>query len=161
MANLLNRLAVASQKELAKEQKESILKANEADLEQELTRVGKEIIEIEQSLQRFTVGGSIERDKESEQSKKELLQELERQRAASTILRNICEEALSQIVYKRTGQKIKGIKAANDGVALVGFINTPGEKLNIYQDISDVTADRGFVIVGVANNVDIKDLRRR
>ena len=154
-------MAVASQKELAKEQKESILKANEADLEQELTMAGIEMMEIEQSLQRFTVGGSIERDEESEQSKKELLQELERQRAASTALRNICEEALSQTVYERTGQKIKGIKAANDGVALVGFINTPGEKLNINQDISDVTADRGFVIVGVANNVNIKDLRPR
>jgi predicted nucleotidyltransferase len=161
MANLLNRLAVASQKELAKEQKDSILKANEADLEQELTRAGKEMVEIEQSLQRFTVGGSTERDEESEQSKKELLQELERQQAASTALRNICEEALSQTVYERTGQKIKGIKAANDGVALVGFINTPGEKLNMNQDISDVTADRGFVIVGVANNVDMKDLRPR
>jgi hypothetical protein len=38
----------------------------------------------------------------------------------------------------------------------------PGEELNISQDISDVSADnRGFVIVGVANNVDIKDLRPR
>jgi hypothetical protein len=158
----LNRLAVVNQKELAKEQKDSILKANEADLEQELTRAGKEMVEIEQSLQRFTVGGSTERDKESEQSKQELLQELEKQQAASTALRNMCEEALSRTVYQRTGQKIKGIKTTNDGIALAGFINVPGEELNINQDISDVSADnRGFVIVGVANNVDIKDLRPR
>jgi hypothetical protein len=162
VADLLNRLAVVNQKELAKEQKDSILKANEADLEQELTRAGKEMVEIEQSLQRFTVGGSTERDKESEQSKQELLQELEKQQAASTALRNMCEEALSRTVYQRTGQKIKGIKATNDGIALAGFINVPGEELNINQDISDVSADnRGFVIVGVANNVDIKDLRPR
>jgi len=157
-----NLLEVASQKELAKEQKDSILEATEADLEQELTRAGKEMVEIEQSLQRFTVGGSTERDEESEQSKKELLRELERQQAASTALRNMCEEALSRTVYQRTGQKIKGVKATNDGIALAGFINVPGEELNISQDISDVSADnRGFVIVGVANNVDIKDLRPR
>ncbi|KAH7418722.1 hypothetical protein BKA64DRAFT_730276 [Cadophora sp. MPI-SDFR-AT-0126] len=157
-----NLLVVASQKELAKEQKDSILEATEADLEQELTRAGKEMVEIEQSLQRFTVGGSTERDEESEQSKKELLRELERQQAASTALRNMCEEALSRTVYQRTGQKIKGIKATNDGIALAGFINVPGEELNISQDISDVSTDnRGFVIVGVANNIDIKDLRPR
>ncbi|MCJ1314317.1 hypothetical protein MMC25_007998, partial [Agyrium rufum] len=130
-------LAVVSQKELAKEQKGNILKANEADLERELTRVGKEIVEIEQSLQQLTVSGSTEPDEESEQSKQELLQELERQQAASTALRNMCEEALSRTVYERTGQKIKGIKATNDGVALVGFINTSGEELHINQDISD------------------------
>jgi predicted nucleotidyltransferase len=158
----LNSLVVASQIDLAKEQKDSILEANEADLEQELTRAGKEIVEIEQSLQRFTVRGSTERDEESEQSKKELLQELERQQAASTVLRNICEEALSQTVYQRTGQKIKGIRATHDGVALAGFINVSGKELNISQDISDVSADnRSFVVVGVANNVDIKDLRSR
>jgi predicted nucleotidyltransferase len=158
----LNRLEVASQKELAKEQKDSILEATEADLEQELTRAGKEMVEIEQSLQRFIVGGSTERDEESEQSKKELLRELERQQAASTTLRNMCEEALSRTVYQRTGQKIKGVKATNDGIALAGFINVPGEELNISQDISDVSANnRGFVIVGVANNIDIKDLRPR
>ncbi len=74
----------------------------------------------------------------------------------------MCEEALSRTVYQRTGQKIKGIKATNDGVALVGFINLSGKELNISQDISDVSADnRGFVVVGVANNVDIKDLYPR
>ncbi|KAL3427465.1 hypothetical protein PVAG01_00974 [Phlyctema vagabunda] len=130
-------LVEASQKDLAKEQKDCILEANEADLEQELTRAGKEMVEIEQSLQRFTVGGSTERDEESEQSKKELLQELERQQAASAILRNICEEALSRTVYQRTGQIIKGIKATNDGVALAGFINVSGKELNVSQDISD------------------------
>ncbi len=162
VADRLNRLAVASQKELAKEQKDSILKANEADLEHELTRAGKETVEIEQSLQQLIVGGSIELDEESEQSKQELLQELKRQQAASTALRDMCKEALSRTVYERTGQKIKGIKATNDGVALAGFINTSGDKLNMNQDISDVSADsRGFVVAGVARNVDMKALRPR
>jgi hypothetical protein len=162
VANRLDRLAVASQKELTKEQKDSILKANEADLEHELTRSGKEMVDIEQSLQQLTVGGSTELDQESEQSKQELLRELERQQAASTALRNMCEEALSRTVYERTGQKIKGIKATNDGLALAGFINTSGEELNMNQDISDVSADnRGFVVVGVVKNMDFKDLRSR
>src|SRR5947208_1352024 len=50
VANRLDRLAVASEKELTNEQKDSILEVNEADLEQELTRAGKEMLEIEQNL---------------------------------------------------------------------------------------------------------------
>lgn len=162
VANRLDRLAVASEKELAREQKDSILKANEADLEHELTRAGKEMVEIEQSLQLLTVGRSTEPDEESEQSKQELLRELERQQASSTALRDMCKEALSRTVYERTGQKIKGIRATNDGVALAGFINTSGEELNMNQDISDISADnKGFVVVGVAKNIDFKDLRSR
>jgi hypothetical protein len=76
------------------------------------------MVEIEQSLQQLTVGGSTKLDEESEQSKQELLQELKRQKVASTALRDMCEEALSRTVYERTWQKIKGIKATNDGVAL-------------------------------------------
>ena len=79
VANRLDRLAVASEKELMNEQKDSILEANEADLEQELTRAGKEMLEIEQHLQQLKVRGSNGSDEESEQSKQELLQELERQ----------------------------------------------------------------------------------
>jgi hypothetical protein len=162
VANRLDRLAVAGQKELAKEQKDSILKANEADLEHELTRAGKEMVEIEQSRQLLTVGGSTELDEESEQSKQELLRELERQQASSTALRDMCKETLSRTVYERTGQNIKGIKATNDGITLAGFNNTFGEELNMNQDISDISADnRGFVVVGVAKNIDFKDLRSR
>lgn len=162
VANRLDRLAVASEKELAKEQKDSILKANEADLEHELTRAGKEMVEIEQSLQLLTLGRSTEPDEESEQSKQELLRQLERQQASSTALRDMCKEALSRTVYERTRQKIKGVKATNDGVALAGFINTSGEELNMNQDISDISADnKGFVVVGVVKNMDFKDLRSR
>jgi hypothetical protein len=157
----LHSLLVVNEKGLAQDQRNNILRANEADLEQELTRVGNEIVEIEQSLQRFTMDTTTVQDEESDQSRRELLQELEKQQLASTILRDTCEEALMRTVYQRTGQKIKGVKATNDGVALTGFINMPEQGANMNQDISDISADnRGFVIAGIANAIDIKDLRR-
>jgi hypothetical protein len=162
MANELDRLVVTGQKDLTKEQKDSILKANEADIEQELTRAGKEMVEIEQTLQQLTIRGNTASDEESEQSRLELLEELERQRAASTALREMCEDALSRTVHQRTGQKIKCIRATNDSVALVGFINASANELNMDQELSDVSADnKSFVVVGVAKNVDLKDLRSR
>lgn len=117
------------------------------------------MVEIEHSLSRFTVDGSNEPNEESEQSRKELLQELKREQAANIAFREMCEEALSKIVYERTGQKIKGIVATNDSSALAGFINTSGEQLKINQDISDVSADnRSFAAAGVINNMNFKDL---
>ena len=162
IANWLDSLTVTSQKDLAKEQKTSILKANEAELQQELSRAGTEMVQIEHSLQQLTVGGSAESDKESEQSKQELLQELKQQQASNITYREMCEEALSATVYERTGQKIKGVKATNNSSALAGFINTSGEGLKINQDISDVTADnRSFAGAGVINGMDFKDLHPR
>lgn len=165
IANWLDSLTVTSQKDLAKEQKDSILKVNEAELQQELSTAGTEMVrmvQIERSLQNLTIGGSTESDKESEQSKQELLQELKQQQASNSTYREMCEEALSATVYERTGQKIKGIKATNDSSALAGFINTSGEGLKINQDISDVTADsRSVAAAGVINGMDFKDLHRR
>jgi vacuolar-type H+-ATPase subunit E/Vma4 len=120
------------------------------------------MVEIEHSLQQLTIGESTEPDEESEQSKQELLQELKRQQGTNTALRNICQEALLQTVYKRTGQKIKGVKATRDSSAVAGFINTSGEELKINQDISDVTANnRSFAVAGVIKNLDFKDLHPR
>jgi len=126
----LSSLAVTSQKDLAKEQKDSVLKANKADLRQELTRADNEMVEIEHSLQQLTIGGSTKPDEESEKSKQELLQELKRQQAANTTLRDMCEEALSQTVYERTGQKIKGVKVAWTWTRMVmrGWIRVLGGK---------------------------------
>jgi hypothetical protein len=158
----LDSLTVTSQTDLAKEQKDSILKVNEAELQQELSRAGIETVHIEHSLQQLTTAGSTESDKESEQSKQELLQELKQQQASNITFREMCEEALSATVYQRTGQKIKGVKATNDSSALAGFINASGEELKISQDISDVTADnRSFAGAGVINGIDFKDLRPR
>jgi DNA-binding LacI/PurR family transcriptional regulator len=95
-----------------------------------------------------------------EQSKQELLHELKQQQASNTTYREMCEEALSETVYERTGQKIKGVKATKDSLALAGFINASGEGLKINQDISDVTADnRSFAGAGVIGNLDFKDWR--
>jgi hypothetical protein len=143
-----------------KEMKDMMLQQNEFVLRQQIVRADNETAELERSVQHITVGGSTEADEESEQSKEELLEELKRQQAANTTLRDMCEEALSQTVYERTGQKIKGVKATNDSSAIAGFINTSGEELKINQDISDVTADnRSFTAAGVIGNVDFNDLR--
>lgn len=117
------------------------------------------MVEIGHSLQQLAVDGGNE-NKESEQSRQELLHELKRQQAANTLFQEMCEEALSRTVFERTGQKIKGVKATRDSTALAGFINASGEELKINQDILDVTADnRSFAAAGVIKNVNFKDLR--
>jgi hypothetical protein len=59
----LDSFIVTSQKDIAKEQKDSILKVNEAELQQELSRADTEMVQIEHSLQQLTVGRSTESDK--------------------------------------------------------------------------------------------------
>jgi hypothetical protein len=142
-----------------KEMKDMMLKQNEAILQQEIVRADSQTAEIECSLQQLSVGSNTE-PSESEQSRKELLQEIRQQQASSNTLRKMCEEALSRTVYERTGQKIKGIKATNYSSALTGFINTSGEELKIDQDISDVSADnRSIAVAGVIKDLNFKDLR--
>ena len=151
----MDRLTVTGQKSLSQEQTDSILEAHEAELKQDLTRAGTEMIQIERGLQQLTSGGSSWPDKESEQSKQELLQELTKQQASNTSFQRVCEEALSTTVYERTGQRIKGVKATSDSSAVAGFVNASGEQLKIHQDISDVTADnRSFAAAGVINGID-------
>lgn len=162
-ANLLNRLVVIDQKDLVKTQKDSILEANRADVEQQLTRASTEMVHIEKSLHRLAVSGSsTDQSDESEQNRLELLQELERQQVANALLRSMCEEAISQTLNRHSGQNIKRVTATNDGVALAGIFNVPpGEHSRIRQDISDVNAEsKGFVIAGWANDVNINDMRR-
>ena len=163
VANLLNRMLVITQNNMVSKQKDDMLEANRADFEQELIRAGTEMVHIEQSLQRHAMsGGSTDQSDESEQSRLELLQELERQQAANTLLRKTCEEAISQTLNQQSGQNIKRVTAINDGVALAGMFNVPpGEHSRIMQNISDVNADsKGFVIAGWANDVNINDMRR-
>jgi hypothetical protein len=151
---------MSRQDNLMKQMKDMMLQQNEVILQQQIAQADSETTGLEHSLQNFTADSKTEADEESEQSKEELLEELKKQQAASTALRDMCEEAFSQTVYERTGQKIKGVKATNDSSALAGFINTSGEELKINQDISDVTADkRSFSAAGVIKNMDFKDLR--
>ncbi|KAF2196382.1 hypothetical protein GQ43DRAFT_405229 [Delitschia confertaspora ATCC 74209] len=159
-------ITTSRQENLMNEMKEMMLQHNEAVLQQQLTRAGNEKTEIERSLQQLMIGMSSElsdglkQSKESEQSRQELLQELRSQQTTNAAYREMCEEALSTTVYKRAGQKIKGVKATNNSAALTGFINTSGGELKINQDISNILADnQSIAVVGVIKNMDFKDLR--
>jgi len=148
------------------EMKDMMLQQNEAIIRQLIARADDETTDINHSLQQLTAARTNEQDdvlkqsKESEQSKQELLQELEKQQAANAALKEMCEEDLSETVYERTGQKIKGVRATNNSSAITGSINTSGEESRIDQDISDVSADSwSIAVAGVIKNVDFKDLR--
>jgi hypothetical protein len=149
-----------------KEIKDMMLQQNEAVVRQQIGRADTETAEVERSMQQLTAsrGGELssvpQQCSESEQSRQELLQELKLQQAANNAFKAMCEEALSNTVYERTGQKIKGVKATNHSSAITGFINTSGEESRIEQDISNVSADNwSIVAAGVIKNVDFKDLR--
>jgi chromosome segregation ATPase len=146
--------------------KDVLLQQNEADLQRQIAQAGDETRAIELSMQQLPTGNDDEltaaspRLREAEHSRKELSHELEKYRAANQTLIEMCAEALSQTVYQRTGQKIKGVRATNNSSALTGFINTLGEESKIDQDISDIKADNySIAVAGVVKNLDFKDLR--
>jgi hypothetical protein len=155
-------ISMSRQGSLMKEMKDMMLQQNETILYQQATRVDNQNMEIERSLQQFSISDGTGLNDESEQCRQELLQEIRQEQSSNNTFREMCVEALSRTVYERTGQKIKGVKATNYSSVLTGFINTSGEELKIDQDISDITADNWSVAVaGVAKNVDFKDLRPR
>lgn len=83
----------------------------------------------------------------------ELLRQLSKQQETNTLLGE---------TIGRAKQNIRNVKARNQGVALTGFINTQDEASKPDQDISDIEADnKGFVIAGMANNINIKDVTPR
>jgi hypothetical protein len=143
-----------------------LLQGNEAVIQQHITRAGVNMREIELNIQQLPADNNNElvvaspQLGESEQIRRELLHELKKQQTANQTFIRMCEEALSETVYQRTGQKIKGVRATNNSSALTGFINTSGEESRIDQDISDINADNYSVAVaGVVKNLDFKDLR--
>jgi hypothetical protein len=148
------------------EMKDMLLQGNEAVIQQHITRAGVEMKEIELSIQQLPADNSNDlvaastQLGEYEQTRRELLHELEKQQAANQTFIRMCEEVLSETVYQRTGQKVKGVRATNNSSALTGFINTTGEESMIDQDISDINADNySIAIAGVVKNLDFKDLR--
>jgi DNA integrity scanning protein DisA with diadenylate cyclase activity len=150
------------------EMKDMMLRQNEAVVQQQIARAGDETREIELSMHQLPADNDNElvaaapQLRESEQSRRELLHELEKQQAANQTFIKMCEEALSQTLYQRTGQEIKGVRATNNSSALTGFINTSGEESMIDQDISDINADSySIAVAGVVKNLDFKDLRLR
>jgi flagellar biosynthesis/type III secretory pathway chaperone len=148
------------------EMKDILLQQNEDVLQQQIARAGHETRRIELSMQQLPAGNDNElvaaspQLREGNQSRRELLHELEKQQASNQTFIKMCEEALSQTVYSRTGQKIKGVRATNNSSALTGFINTSRDESKIDQDISEVNADNySIAVAGVVNNLDFKDLR--
>lgn len=148
------------------EMKDMMLQQNEAVLQQQIARAGHETKEIKRNVQQLPAGdcnqlvAASPQLVEAEQSRRELFNELEKQQAANQTFIKMCEEALSQTVYQRTGQKIKGVRATNNSSALTGFINTSGEESKIDQYISEVNADSySIAVAGVVKNLDFKDLR--
>ncbi|KAH8592635.1 hypothetical protein B0O99DRAFT_597076 [Bisporella sp. PMI_857] len=145
---------------IMKEMKDMMLEQNERVLQQEITLVDSQGLGIESSTAQLLANGSTQLSEESEQSRQELLEEIQQQQASSNALKKMCEEAYSRTVYERTRQNIKGIKGTNQSLILAGFVNTLGEESKINQDISDVTADGWSVVAaGVIKNIDFKDLR--
>ncbi|RYN21506.1 hypothetical protein AA0112_g10182 [Alternaria arborescens] len=147
------------QDNVMQEMKDMMLKYHEDILQQQLDRANTETAKTEDVIQQLTTrggeSGPVSQDRESEQSRQEILREFGRQEATHNVLRDMCIEALSQTVYERTGQKIKGVTATNNSSALAGFINASGEELRIDQDISDVAADNwSIAAAGVIKNMD-------
>jgi DNA anti-recombination protein RmuC len=142
-----------------KEVKGMMLRQNEATLQQEITRADEQKTNIERALQQISNADDTQAGEDSAQSRRELLHEIQQQRASNDAFRNMCEEALSRTVFERTGQKIKGVKATDHSSAVAGFINTSGEELKINQDISDVTASNySFAGAGVIKSLNFADL---
>ncbi|RSL94796.1 hypothetical protein CDV31_014160 [Fusarium ambrosium] len=90
-----------------------------------------------------------------DEDKQDLIRELGQQRAMINAYQGICEKALKTVVFERTGQTIRDVKATDNSVALTGFVNAEGEEMRIEQDISQIAADgRSIAVAGVVNNVD-------
>lgn len=153
-------LTITRQEYLMQETKDMMPRQNEAALVRDIARTDSERSAIESILQQPLVSGSIQQDDESEQSRQELLQEIQYQQSSNDTFRRMCDESLSRTLIERTGQNIRGVKATNSSAALAGFVNTSGEESQIDQDISDVTADNSSIAVaGVIKNVNFQDLR--
>lgn len=121
--------------------KDMMLNLNDAVLQTEIARAERERGEIGSALQQISINDGIQHDQETEQSRQDLLQELQQQQVSNETFRKMCEKILSRTVYERTGQTINGVKATENSTAVSGFIITSGKELKIKQDISDVTAD--------------------
>jgi hypothetical protein len=155
------RITTTRQHGIMAEMRDMMLRQQETILQGEATRAQEQGIAIEGALQGLSIATVSPSDEESARSRQDVVSDMRRAQASYEASRSICEEMFSRTVEERTGQKIKGVKATKDGIALAGFINTNGEESKIRQDISDVSADTGgFAGAGVIKNLDFKDLRQ-
>ena len=94
--------------------------------------------------------------------KQELLEELGHRKASSQFFTEICEEAISQLAFERTGHKIHGTKAKDNSSAFAGIFNASSEASKITLDISDTWAENSsFAGAGVFDNFDFKNVQDR
>lgn len=125
-------------------------------LETLLSKKLAESNEDRKAIVRYEAEALASRDVEDKQ---DLIHELGRQRATIDAFQGICEKALKTVVFERTGQTIRDVKATDNSVALTGFVNAEGEETRIEQDISQIAADgRSIAVSGVVNNVDFTAL---
>jgi hypothetical protein len=79
---------------------------------------------------------------------------VEDKQALIDAFQGVCEKALKTVVFERTGQTIRDVKATDNSVTLTGFVNAEGKEIHIEQDISQIAADgRSIAVAGVVNNV--------
>ena len=133
-----------------------MLLAKENEIKSEGSAVGNQIAEVDTQMKQLSIIDDNEQSGYSHENRSELLADLRRERTFLEGYRNVCEEAVSQIHYNRTGQVISNIEMDESSKLMVGFINTDGEELQISQNITGVTATHGSRgIVGVAKNVNL------
>ena len=135
-----------------------MLKGNEKLLVSEKDRANQELAAIESSLQLLCVSIRDEVNKESKQNLKQLLKEMQGEKASNEFLQKTCEEALlrTKNVYDGIEQEIKNTKADNYGKAVAGLINTDVEVRNIKQNISETVSKGGsFAGAGIIHGLDL------
>ncbi|KAH8889899.1 hypothetical protein GQ53DRAFT_842471 [Thozetella sp. PMI_491] len=144
-------IKMARQEHVVEEMREVMLRQNEVIIAREIARADEQRTTIENGLRQISTVCDTEPDEESIKSSKDLRRELRHQQASNDAFRKACEEAHSKTVSE---QKIRAVRVATSGVALVGFINTSAEGVGIRQDISDIIAESsGVAVVGVAKDV--------
>ncbi|KAF7535317.1 hypothetical protein G7Z17_g13225 [Cylindrodendrum hubeiense] len=147
-----NYLKMARQEGMIKDLKDQMLEHMEALL-------GKKLAEANNDLKAVVLYEAEALASRDVEEKEDLVREFGQQRAIINAFQGICEKALKTVVFERTGQTIRGVKATDHSVTLTGFVNAEGKEMGIEQDISDITADgRSIAVAGVVNNVDFTTL---
>ena len=116
---IIDSLASTRQSFMMQDMKDMMLQQNEIMLRNEIVGVDSELPAVESSLARLSVGSNNMQSAEVEQSRDELLAEIRHQQASNGSFRRACEDALSETHHKRTGQKIKNVRAIEDSAAFV------------------------------------------
>lgn len=135
-----------------------LLQSREQSLQLKLAKAEADRSAIEAKLQEMTNIPETSSNNDLE-GKQELLEELQHQKGASQFFSEICEEAISQLAFERTGHKIHGTKAKDNSTALAGIFNASSEAGKASLDISSTWAENSsFAGAGIFNNFDFKSV---